>query len=1106
MISTMLTLHAIMDEDYWLRQVAGIRPELGADGITRYYSEAGESPGIFCGRGAVALGLAGRSVSPDENAEIYHRLLAGQDIETGEQLVKGPVKGERVKGWDGLISAPKSVSALWALGGDEVMAAIESAHAQACQAAFGHFDDVVAYGRRGHGGVTQIETDGLNAASFQHRCSRCGDPSLHTHHVIANMVKGIDGKWSALDARLAHANAKESGYLYQAELRLGITEELAKIGLSVHWGPVINGQADIVGVDRGLMKLFSKRHDEIAEDLAARGLEPTSAAQELAKRRTRPQKESGKTTHELVAGWLAEAREAGYEADPATLRRAVNGHQRAAIRPAEMTPALARRLAVALTEEANTFGLRDVVMAVASDFQAGISTADAIRLAGEFLETKEVVGLGRAAELRTGDVITLSSGRSIPVPGVDQAVWSTPGVVAKERSLIEWAVARREAAVGMARPVAVTEALAAQAAAHPEKKLDDEQGKMVHGLCEDGKGVSVVRAPAGAGKTLALGVAAKAWKASGYHVVGLAAVTRNAEAMSALGIASTNIDAVLTQLEGREQSAASNAAKEWVRVGFKPRTIVIVDEAERMRLDHWTRLAHQIALSQDCKLVVLGDEKQKGAIGLQGPFRMMAEKLDAYKLGKNWRQENEWERVALAALREASADQPELRQEMVTDALEARSALAEAALAAYEQHGRVHYAQGSSAKAREELRQEIVTDALEARSAARAQGKDVLMLTDTVKERDRLNKIARARLVDNGEVKAEQARTYAGLELAPGDEIQTQRQARRDGITNGWVLRVIQCDPKSVTAVRIGRGPRFGEQVVIPSWYFAHFKGVRGAEYAHARTTSKEVGATALDSFLLTDLRSVDHAGLYTGASRGERNHLYSLGQPEAVVDYDMPQATHTADKAEPGRDRDAFLRGMTRDRETLTALDTIDALERGELAAATHAIAVAAESTLTHAGVSIDPSLGTVDQADRDALLRGMIRDPQTLTALDVIDALERGDLAAATHAIAAEAESTLTHAGVPLTLDTEAELVEVPAAAAGLESSEVEAAIRTHSGDPLPEPEAEATAAIVARTKAKDQADAQAERDRTDHGPNADDERPRRRRDRRREQELKP
>jgi hypothetical protein len=141
-----------------------------------------------------------------------------------------------------------------------------------------------------------------------------------------------------------------------------------------------------------------------------------------------------------------------------------------------------------------------------------------------------------------------------------------------------------------------------------------------------------------------------------------------------------------------------------------------------------------------------------------------------------------------------------------------------------------------------------------------------------------------------------------------------------------------------------------------------------------------------------------------------------------------------------------------------------------------------------------------------REALLRGMIRSRETRTALDMIDALERGELDTVTQVIAAEVESTLTHAGVPLTLDTEAELVEVPAAAAGLEYSEVEAAIRTHSGDPLPEPEAEATAAIVARTKAKDQADAQAERDRTDHGPNADDERPRRRRDRRREQELKP
>ena len=138
----------------------------------------------------------------------------------------------------------------------------------------------------------------------------------------------------------------------------------------------------------------------------------------------------------------------------------------------------------------------------------------------------------------------------------------------------------------------------------------------------------------------------------------------------------------------------------------------------------------------------------------------------------------------------------------------------------------------------------------------------------------------------------------------------------------------------------------------------------------------------------------------------------------------------------------------------------------------------------------------GRDGEQPREALLRGMIRSRRTVTALEAIDALELGELVDATQVIAAEAEHTLTHAGVPLSPDSEAVLPKVPVAAAGLEAADVEAATRTHSGEPLPEPDAEATAATVARTKAKDQAIAEAERAR-ERSAKGEDERPRRRRE---------
>jgi hypothetical protein len=47
-----------------------------------------------------------------------------------------------------------------------------------------------------------IATAGYVAASFTEYTSRADDPQLHTHVVVANKVKGLDGKWRTVDGRL----------------------------------------------------------------------------------------------------------------------------------------------------------------------------------------------------------------------------------------------------------------------------------------------------------------------------------------------------------------------------------------------------------------------------------------------------------------------------------------------------------------------------------------------------------------------------------------------------------------------------------------------------------------------------------------------------------------------------------------------------------------------------------------------------------------------------------------------------------------------------------------------------------------------------------------
>ena len=152
-------------------------------------------------------------------------------------------------------------------------AALEG-HARALAAALGYLERHAAIARRGHGGHELVRGNGFIAAVFQHRTSRAGDPLLHSHAVIANLTRGPDGRWTALDGRALWTHAKTAGYLYQAVLRRELTRELG-----VAWDRVRNGVADIAGIPRAVIVGFSQRRQQITKRLAERGEYSAKSAQ-----------------------------------------------------------------------------------------------------------------------------------------------------------------------------------------------------------------------------------------------------------------------------------------------------------------------------------------------------------------------------------------------------------------------------------------------------------------------------------------------------------------------------------------------------------------------------------------------------------------------------------------------------------------------------------------------------------------------------------------------------------------------------------------------------------------------------------------------------------
>jgi len=189
--------------------------------VEDYYLGSGEAPGRWIGAGSARLGLSGVVAARDLRA-----VLDGRCPATGRSLI-AIRRPDRLPGLDLTFSAPKSVSLLFALSDENVSSAVRNAHDAAVAQALGYLEREAGEVRRGKDGVDRLPGGGFVAAAFRHRTSRAGDPQLHTHVLVANMTRGADGRWSALDGRQLYLQAKTAGTLYQAALRY----ELRGLGL-----------------------------------------------------------------------------------------------------------------------------------------------------------------------------------------------------------------------------------------------------------------------------------------------------------------------------------------------------------------------------------------------------------------------------------------------------------------------------------------------------------------------------------------------------------------------------------------------------------------------------------------------------------------------------------------------------------------------------------------------------------------------------------------------------------------------------------------------------------------------------------------------------------
>lgn len=326
MSASLTKLKAGTSTKYYTQTVEDVATDHGG-GMASYYNTPGTPPGVWMGGGLDIIHReAGTTADKTDISRVYDNL---SDPDTGRSLTRNARRnieaGKAVAGYDLTFTLPKSVDILWAAGDPHVRRTIMRCHKEAVQESVDWFERHEAYSRTGEGGIVKQRAGGIIAADFTHWDSREGDPHLHDHVLISNIVKRGDGRTGALDGKALYSAA-----VAISERQTNLFMDKLTDSLGVQWRQrempgTKSSVYDLVGIDDELIETFSqrtaeinKRIDQETAKLRAAGIEPDENT--LRKLHRKAWRESRKakpkeprTLHELMDGWGEELARLGYD-------------------------------------------------------------------------------------------------------------------------------------------------------------------------------------------------------------------------------------------------------------------------------------------------------------------------------------------------------------------------------------------------------------------------------------------------------------------------------------------------------------------------------------------------------------------------------------------------------------------------------------------------------------------------------------------------------------------------------------------------------------------------------------------------------------------------
>ncbi|EIZ79597.1 TrwC protein [Novosphingobium sp. Rr 2-17] len=532
-----------------------------------YYTKGSDEHSEWGGKVAAELGLEG-AVDP----ATFKEFLAGK---IGEQQLGRRRKDGEIQhhpGWDFAVNAPKSVSIMALVAGDQ---RIIAAHEEAVTAALFYLEEHALMRHRVDGEVTEKTTGRLIYARFTEHASRELDPHLHTHAVVMNITDERDGaKKVSLETRAMYAEQMVAGQVYRNELAHLLRER----GYGVEFDPR-RGLFEIRGVPKALITDMSQRAEQIEAHAKEHGL-IGQAARRISFYKTRGPKEkvSLEALHQRWEGRIGQHAE--------TVHDTRSDAQKAGSREIEVLPSIAARamlFGIRRSEGKEAVNNLGVLLQTALASHVGEVRLSDVRPVAEEHQTREKL---LATRHRTGDEI------------------HTRGRTTRKTARLELALSDQLAlALNDARPLASTEALRDAGIAYD---LNPEQRTALLHIGTTEHRVVAVHGVAGSGKSTIIGALREAVREEAT----LIALAPTSSAAGELG--------QKAHIESR--TVASLLATGGTTLDESH--VLVIDEAGQLGNRQAIRLL-EISRATGARLILLGDTRQTGAIEQGKPFWLM---------------------------------------------------------------------------------------------------------------------------------------------------------------------------------------------------------------------------------------------------------------------------------------------------------------------------------------------------------------------------------------------------------------------------------------------------------------------------------------------------